>query len=241
MAERRMISLKIIDTDLFLDMSMSARYLYHELNARADDDGFINSVKKITKMVGASEQDIKELIDRNFLISFKSGIIVIRHWKISNSIQKDRYRPTIYQEEKAMLSTIQTGEYYTVDTLCKQDVSNLDTQVRLGKDRIEVGKDSICTQTVEPDCKSNRKKSQNHKFGGFQHVLLTDEEYNKLINDFGQTLIDDYIKKVDEYCQQYGKSYKDYNLTIRKWIVKDKPESTKRNYEIIPDKEGKIF
>lgn len=82
MAKKRMFSLDVTDTDLFLDMPTSARLLYFDLGMRADDDGFISNYKKIVRMTGASEDDIKILIAKNFLIPFNTGIIVIRHWKI---------------------------------------------------------------------------------------------------------------------------------------------------------------
>ena len=134
MAERRMFAKTIIDSDAFLEMPMSTQALYFHLSMRADDDGFLNNPKKIQRMVGATEDDLKLLIAKNFIITFESGVIVIKHWKIHNYIQKDRYKPTVYQEEKDLLTTKENGSY----TLCIQDVSNLETQVRLGK--VSIGK-----------------------------------------------------------------------------------------------------
>lgn len=99
------------------------------------------------------------------------------------------------------------------------------------------------TDTVtEQDNNSKQSKTPaRKKYGEYNHVLLTDEQYQKLIADYSADKITEYIKKIDEYCQQYGKSYKDYNLTIRKWILSDNQKKPERNYEIVPDKEGKIF
>lgn len=133
MAERRMFAKTIIDSDAFLDMPLTAQALYFHLSMRADDDGFTNNPKKIQRMIGAGNEDLQLLIDKNFIISFESGVIVIKHWKMHNYIQKDRYHETVYQEEKAMLQTNKNKSY----TLCIQDVYNLDTQVRLGKYSIE--------------------------------------------------------------------------------------------------------
>ena len=132
MAERRMFAKTIIDSDSFLDMPMSTQALYFHLSMRADDDGFINNPKKIQRMIGATEDDLKLLIAKNFIIVFESGVIVIKHWKIHNYIQKDRYKPTVYQEEKELLSLKENGVY----TLGIPNGYNMDTQVRLGKDRI---------------------------------------------------------------------------------------------------------
>lgn len=140
MAERRMFAKTIIDSDAFLDMPLSTQALYFHLSMRADDDGFINNPKKIQRTVGASEDDLKLLIAKRFIIPFESGIVVIKHWKIHNYIQKDRYKETLYQDEKAMLSE-KDNRAYTLDTTCIQPVSIVDTQVRLGKDSL--GEESI--------------------------------------------------------------------------------------------------
>lgn len=143
MAERRMFAKTIIDSDAFLDMPLSAQCLYFHLNMRADDDGFLNNPKKIQRMIGATEDDLKLLIVKRFLIPFDTGVVVIKHWKIHNYIQKDRYKETLYLEEKAQLS-LKSNNSYTekaLDTECIQDVSKPDTQVRLGK--VRLGEDSI--------------------------------------------------------------------------------------------------
>lgn len=137
MAKRRMFSLEIIDTDIFLDMPQSSQNLYFHLGMRADDDGFVSNPKKIMKIIGATEDDHKILIMKQFIIPYETGICVIKHWKIHNYIQIDRYKETIYREEKSQLSQDINGTY----TKCIQDVSNMDTQVRLGK--VSLDKDSI--------------------------------------------------------------------------------------------------
>ena len=103
MAERRMFTKKITESDAFLDMPSSTQMLYFHFSMNADDDGFVNNPKKIQKMCGASDDDFKLLIVKSFIILFDSGIIVIKHWKMHNYIQADRYRPTDYVEEKSML------------------------------------------------------------------------------------------------------------------------------------------
>ena len=132
MAKRRMFSLDIIDTDLFLEMPQSSRLLYYELCMRADDDGFVSSPKKIQKMVGCNEDDFKVLISKKFLIPFDTGVVVIRHWKIHNYIQKDRYKETIYLDEKKQLNQEKNGTY----TKCIQDGYT-------GKARLEQGEVSL--------------------------------------------------------------------------------------------------
>ena len=142
-AERRMFAKTIIDSDAFLDMPLSTQSLYFHLCMRADDDGFINNPKKIQRMIGASDDDLKVLMAKRFIIPFDSGIVVIKHWKIHNYIQKDRYKETVYVEEKSTLKIKDNKAYTLSDTDCIQDGYSLETQVRLGKDRLEIGKDSI--------------------------------------------------------------------------------------------------
>ena len=141
MAERRMFAKRIIDSDAFIDMPSSAQCLYFHMAMRADDDGFINSPKTIMRMIGASEDDLRILLAKQFIIAFETGIVVIKHWRIHNYIQSDRYKKTTFYEEKDQLATDQTNAYvYKTDTGCIQGVSKMDTQVRLGKDRL--GKDN---------------------------------------------------------------------------------------------------
>lgn len=142
----------IVLSDAFLDMPLGARCLYLTYGMLADDDGFINNPKSIIRQCGATEDDLKILLSKKFVLGFPSGIICIKHWKINNYIQRDRYTPTKYIREKAMLRLDEYGIYHYTEKaneLCStnvvytQDCENLNpvyTQYRLGKDRI--GKDT---------------------------------------------------------------------------------------------------
>ena len=136
MAERRMFAKTIMDSDAFLDMPLSTQALYFHLSMRADDDGFVNNAKKIQRMLGCNDDDLKILLAKNFIIPFENGVCVIKHWLIHNYIQKDRYKPTVYGDLKEQL-TIKDNKVYSMDTKCIQNVSNMDTQVRLGKVSID--------------------------------------------------------------------------------------------------------
>ena len=139
MAERRMFAKTIIDSDAFLDMPISARLLYYDLAMRADDDGFVNSPKKIMRMVGATADDLSILALRKFIIPFDNGIVVIKHWYIHNYIRKDTYNETPYKEQKALLEFDENKSYrLSTDGLqsCQLPVDEPSTQVRLGKDSI---------------------------------------------------------------------------------------------------------
>ena len=121
MAERRMFAKSIIDSDAFLDMPLSAQSLYFHLSMRADDEGFINNHKKIQRMIGASDDDMKVLLAKNFIISFESGVIVIKHWKIHNYIRADRLIKTNYEEERSLLDVKDNGAYTLIDGLLEID------------------------------------------------------------------------------------------------------------------------
>ena len=113
MAKRRMFSQQITDSDSFLEMPLSAQALYFHLGMTADDDGFVNNPKRIQRVIGANEDDLKLLIAKKFIIAFESGVVVIKHWKINNAIRSDRYTPTVYTEEKALLNE-KSNKAYTL-------------------------------------------------------------------------------------------------------------------------------
>lgn len=140
MAERRMFAKTIIDSDAFIDMPTSARLLYYDLSMRADDDGFVNSPKKIMRMTGAADDDLRILALRKFIIPFENGIVVIKHWLIHNYIRKDTYKETNYIEEKNMLEVDKNKSYRLKTADCQRSVDEPSTQVRIGK--VRKGKDS---------------------------------------------------------------------------------------------------
>ena len=144
MAQRRMFSRKITETDRFLEMPLSSQALYFHLNMGADDEGFIDKAKTIQKTIGASDDDMKLLIAKGFLIPFDSGVVVIRHWRIHNYIRSDRFQSTLHQSEKAQL---EFDKSKTADLKPLKNVIpngyQMDTQVRLSKGSLD--KDSLTT------------------------------------------------------------------------------------------------
>ena len=223
MAERRMFSKLITNSDSFLEMPSSSQNLYFHLNMNADDDGFVDKVKSIMRMIGAKDDDLRVLIAKSFIIPFDTGIVVIRHWRINNYIQKDRYKETIYSDEKESLSIDKSGLY----TKCIQDVYKMDTQVRLGKDSID--KVNI-EESIKEESTLPSPPPSKHKYGNYGTVLLTTSQYDKLISDYGdKNYIDNVINRVDELCKMTGNKYKwkDFNLVIRKVI--------RENWSIIKD------
>lgn len=173
MAERRMFAKTIIDSDAFLDMPVTARLLYYDLAMRADDDGFVNSPKKIMRMIGVSQDDMSILIMRKFIIPFDNGIVVIKHWRIHNYIRKDTYNETTYKEEKAMLSFDENKAYTLKSQQSDNAVDGSSTErgrlVDTGK--VRLGKDSIgeCLKTPTQDdvisyCKERKNDVDAKRF-----------------------------------------------------------------------------
>ena len=223
MAERRMFAKTVIDSDAFLDMPLSAQALYFHLSMRADDDGFINNPKRIQKLVSCTDDDLKLLIAKHFIIPFESGIVVIKHWKIHNYIQKDRYKETVYQEEKAMLQVKENNAYTLTDTACIQNGYNLDTQVRLGKDRLELGKDRLVEDSVPVD--TGVDNSTLEYMGGTLGkgvVLLTNAQSDALLEKLGLDAFNHYIDRLSSFIIEKNVTVGNHYKTILKWAEEDK-------------------
>lgn len=224
MAEKRMFTKKIIDSDAFLDMPLSTQALYFHLSMRADDDGFINNPKRIQRTVGASDDDLKLLIAKRFVICFENGVIVIKHWWMHNTLRKDRYNPTTYQDELAMLKIKDNKAYTEKDgnqlaTTWQPNGNQLVTQYSIDKYSIDKN-NNILPSSDEPETPTQKKtKPVKHKYGEYKHVLLTENEYNNLSNEFGADVRDKAIKFLDEYIEEKGYKSKSHNLAIRRWVI----------------------
>ena len=165
MAERRMFAKTIVTSDAFLDMPASTRCLYFLLGMVADDDGFVNNPRSIMRQCGSTMDDMNLLIAKRFILTFQSGVVVIKHWCIHNTIQKDRYKETKYLDEKSQLM-LDGNKAYTeavseVYPECIQDVSNVEPQVRLGKDRlgeVREGEDRIVDEDINVPTTTHRKR-----------------------------------------------------------------------------------
>lgn len=132
MAERRMFAKTIVLSDAFLDMSLGARCLYMTMGMLADDDGFVNAPRSIMRQCGATQDDLAILIAKKFVIPFDSGVIVIKHWRINNYLQKDRIQPTKYVDEMSTLAVDEKGAY----TSCIQSHVYIDKN-SIGKNSID--------------------------------------------------------------------------------------------------------
>ena len=235
MAERRMFAKTIIDSDAFLDMPVTARLLYYDLGMRADDDGFINSPKKIMRITGASSDDMNILIMRKFIIPFDSGVVVIKHWRIHNYIRKDTYVETKYKDEKEQLMLDENNAYTAkkMQLLQLRDeyVDEPSTQVRLGKDSI--GKDSIGKDSIEKNIgdataphtqvetviqEKNSETAARKKREQF--IKPTVEEIEKFAHEYNLTKLDPqyFYDYYESNGWMVGKNHmKDWKATAKNW------------------------
>ena len=224
MAERRMFAKTIVTSDAFLDMPLSARCLYFTLGMLADDDGFVNNPKSIMRQVGACTDDLNILLAKRFILAFDSGVIVIKHWRIHNYIQKDRYKESKYIEEKATLMIDEKGAY----TECIQDVYKVDTQVRLGKDSI--GKVSIVEGSVVPATATATEEDKLKLVGGSLGkgvVYLSDRQLGDLMDRLGLDAFNRYVDRLATFIIDNNAHIKSHYDTILKWYEEDSKVSTK--------------
>ena len=232
-----MFSKKIVETDLFMEMSPTAKILYFYLNMSADDDGFVGNPKTIKLISGATDDDLKILIAKQFIIPFDNGVIVIKDWKIHNYIRKDTYNPTVYKLEKSKLSDDENGAYVLdINKSSTERPREVDTgKDRLGKDRLGEGSNFSRVDTqpdpergsscagpggdAAPASTKGKPKPQKHKHGENGNVLLTDDELAKLKERFP-----DWSERIDNlswYLSSTGKSYKSHYSTILNWARRD--------------------
>lgn len=231
MAERRMFAKTIIDSDAFLDMPMSAQLLYFHLSMRADDEGFLNNPKKIQRMIGASDDDLRLLKLKKFIITFDSGVIVIKHWRINNYLQKDRCKQTIFQREKSMLG-IKDNKAYTLnfeDPMTK----NLQSASEAYPKRIQ-SVSSSDTECIQDVYSSDTECIQDQNGQNFESRMNTDENgmyteciqngYNpytqvSIVKDsIGKDSIGEVsIVKVKQSCETKLDEKEIYKTIIDKW------------------------
>lgn len=172
MAERRMFAKTIVDSDSFLDMPLTAQALYFHLAMRADDDGFVNSPKKIQRMIQSKPEDMKCLEENNFILPFENGVVVIRHWRIHNQLRPDRYKETVYTHEKKQLILENNGAYSLNKDFGIPNGNQTETQYSIVQDSI--GED-IIDNTYAPEVQPSDAYSDK--------CVCEPEEYIKVYND----------------------------------------------------------
>lgn len=213
MAERRMFTKKVTDSDAFIELPSSAQALYFHLNQGADDDGFNNQIQNAMFKSHSTTDDLKVLMMKNFIIRFESGVIVIKHWRLHNTLRKDRYTPTNFQEEFQLLGLKENGSYTLNDVGC-QMVANRLPQYSIGKNSID---------------KNNKKEINKEK--RFTKPSLDElQTYinEKQLNVDANTFIDYY----DSNGWKVGhNAMKDWKATARRWSKSNNDKvSTKPNW-----------
>ena len=218
MAERRMFAKSVIDSDLFLDMPPTTQMLYFHLAMRADDDGFINNPRRIQRMIGASDDDMRILIAKQFILTFENGVIVIRHWKLHNYIRKDMYHPTEYQAERQMLSlknnkspyelnadagsqdSSRTCNGYVTDSsrTCNENVSI--GKDRKGKDRI--GKDRLDAAATDTPSSGECQEKVQDLYDGDRGEVVT--AFCDNLQAFAGNLV---LEQLNDVYDRYGKQW----------------------------------
>ena len=216
MAKKRMFNVDIVGSDAFLDLPHTAQALYFQLGMRADDDGFVGNPKTIQRIAGTKASDLELLVKKRFLLQFPSGVVVIKHWKINNQIQKDRYTPTVYTEEYQSLYIKDNKAYTEADKGCIHSVSEMDTQISIDKNRLD----------------KNSRGGEKHAHGFFANVLLTDDELQKLAAEIPN--YEEYIEKLSHYIESNGKKYKSHYATILMWHRKDREKQPAAPAETLP-------
>lgn len=220
-----MFAKTIIDSDAFIDMPLSTQALYFHLSMRGDDDGFINNPKKIQRMIGASEDDLKLLVAKKFIIPFDSGIVVIKHWKIHNYIRGDRKKNTVYPEEMALLIEKDNGAYSLrtdLTDICLPIDGQMSAQGRLGQ---------VCSgqgRVVEGSENGDNDTDPEDKIFEFQRgklgkgvVILTQEQSDALLEKLGIDAYDFYIDKLAKFILEKNATVGNHYKTILKWASED--------------------
>ena len=236
MAQRRMFTEKIVESDAFTDMPLSAQALYFHLNMEADDDGFVNNPKRISRSLGASEDDLKFLIVKRFVLSFESGIVAIKHWRMHNLLRKDRYTETQYQEEKKMLVLKENGAYTEVGnqmaTTWQPNDNQMATQYSIGKYSIDkyrvVEVSGNVSEENDLDNDENVDNSVDNStfelMGGTLGkgvVLLTAEQRDSLLDKLGLDAFNHYVEKLATFIIDKKAIVSNHYNTILKWANED--------------------
>ena len=211
MAEKRMYTKKITDSDAFIELSSAAQALYFHLNQGADDDGFNNQIQLAMLKAHASIDDLKVLLMKNFIIRFESGVIVIKHWRMHNTLRKDRYTPTNFQEELASLQLKDNGAYTLgCQTVAKRLPKNREEEVSIDKDSLE--EVSSAEGGATPTIPKRFKKPT------LEEIIAYCKERNNNIDP--QRFYDFYESKGWRVGNQ---PMKDWKACVRTWEGRDNP------------------
>lgn len=250
MAQKRMFNMKIVDSDAFLDMPLSAQCLYFHLNMRADDDGFVGNPKRITRLINANDDDLKLLLMKKFILAFDSGVIVIKHWRMHNTLSSRAYTETAYLEEKSSLLLKKNKSYSLSEGAPIDDSALIESQSKAGSeseciknaflmqgDKIREEENRDISISDEIDCCTDVQRVVNAWNAiGLQKIVRLDPEskrgqmLRKRIKDYGVDQIVAAIESIPESDFLMGKK-KDFKATFD-WFIKPNnfPKVLEGNY-----------
>lgn len=251
MAERRCFSMKIVDSDAFVEMPQSTQALYFHLGMRADDDGFVNNPNRIARDVGASTDDLKILQAKRFILVFENGVIVIKHWKIHNTLRKDRLKPPHYPELAARIY-IKGNEGYTdnpsngdislldyrMSVKCLTDDSQVSVKCLHKVSEGKVSKDNISVSEVEDEALTDNEDTDSTDLStdlstiqlDFEHgklgeglVFMSEEQFGSLCEKLNYDEIHHYFDKLKAFIRKnpHATIHSHYR-TILKWVEEDR-------------------
>lgn len=222
MARKRMFRLDVLETDAFMDMPLTTQALYFHLNLRADDDGFIGNPNQIVRLIGASMDDLKLLIAKRFVIAFEDGVIVIKHWRMHNTLSAYRYKETNFIEDKALLKIKENKAYSLTsgDEICDERL--IEIAHRQTKDNTKT--------TLEENRREENSidKVNNKKNSAFVKPTL-DEVKNYCLERNNSVDPESFIDFYESKGWLIGKNHmKDWKAAVRTWEKRNKGESNDR-------------
>jgi hypothetical protein len=249
MAERRCFGMKIVDSDAFLDMPLSTQALYFHLGMRADNDGFVNNPRRIARLIGACDDDLNILLSKRFILVFDNGVVVIKHWRIQNTLKNDRLKMPQYPEIAAKVYIKANGSY-TDDF--SEGVSLLDFKAKkieiqngiqtesnwnpngtliegngIEMKRIELNVEEEGTDSNEESDLSTDSSSKHLEFSkgtlGEGIVFMSDEQFESLCEKLTLDEIDHYFERLKAFIRKKPEAtiYSHYK-TILKWVEEDR-------------------
>lgn len=207
MSERRMFTQKITESDAFLELPLSSQCLYFHLCMNADDDGFVNNPKRLIRMLGNTEDDMRLLLTKRFLIAFESGVIVVKHWRMHNLLRKDRYKETEYKDEKKKLF-LKDNNTYTLDS--EQGKSLIESDEKSLKNEVatvwQPNGNRLAPQDSLVKYKESMKEDKDNIHINHAHACES-ETYESIMNDFEvspsvRPMVWNFIK----HCQLNGRT-----------------------------------
>ena len=223
MGERRMFSKEIVKSDTFLDMPAEAQVLYFHLGMEADDEGFLNRPKSVMRSCSCSEDSLKLLIAKKFILAFESGVVVITHWRINNTLRKDRLNATKCTAERALVDLDESGKYQ-MTTTCQPNGNQMTTTCQINGCQVSP-QHNITEHNI-------REYKENHTLGkvpcgNLGNVYLTPEQHDELYR-LVPSQADGYIERFGRYKSMKAiESHDDY-AWIRGWMDEDEAIAKER-------------